>query len=506
MKKRSSPPARPHPDPRRADPQSQERLGLDSHRPADGRDGGLRVRQVLARLRHALRRGAAAIRGVALDLRAPVPGAPRPAGRRLDRAGAARDRPRAEERGPQRPLDGRHPDRDPRLAAPALRPRGHDVLLRNAAPRPCRGASIGPSRSCAPRKTGARATLAAPVDVDRAGAGEEARAGSGARAGSRPPGGAQALGLLPGRLARGRNGRDRATRSRRSWTRAGVLRIVVGRFVIGERSRPGDRLRRRDGVRARRHAGRTNRRSRPDVPPRTPLPALRPRVPRSHAAALFAFNSPLGACPSCQGFGRVIGVDLEKVIPDRTSDALRASGRALEHAGVRVRVRGPLPRRPALLRPDRRPGRAAVGSRAGSPDPGPRRLLRREGVLRLARDQALQDPRSRAAGAVPRVHALRRLPRGAPRARRRSGCAFATARSPSSRTCRCATCRRFFTELELSPAERGPPRVRPGGARVPDPVHERRRPRVPDAVARRRARSRAGRRNGSAWPRPSAAR
>jgi excinuclease ABC subunit A len=32
--------------------------------------------------------------------------------------------------------------------------------------------------------------------------------------------------------------------------------------------------------------------------------------------ALFAFNSPLGACSTCQGFGRVIGIDWEKVIPN----------------------------------------------------------------------------------------------------------------------------------------------------------------------------------------------
>jgi len=31
---------------------------------------------------------------------------------------------------------------------------------------------------------------------------------------------------------------------------------------------------------------------------------------------LFSFNSPLGACPTCQGFGRIIGIDWEKVIPD----------------------------------------------------------------------------------------------------------------------------------------------------------------------------------------------
>ena len=32
--------------------------------------------------------------------------------------------------------------------------------------------------------------------------------------------------------------------------------------------------------------------------------------------ALFSFNSPLGACPLCQGFGRVIGIDPERVVPD----------------------------------------------------------------------------------------------------------------------------------------------------------------------------------------------
>ncbi|HEY0592930.1 MAG TPA: excinuclease ABC subunit UvrA, partial [Thermoanaerobaculia bacterium] len=36
--------------------------------------------------------------------------------------------------------------------------------------------------------------------------------------------------------------------------------------------------------------------------------------PRPH---LFSFNSPLGACEACQGYGRVIGIDIDRVIPDR---------------------------------------------------------------------------------------------------------------------------------------------------------------------------------------------
>ncbi len=33
---------------------------------------------------------------------------------------------------------------------------------------------------------------------------------------------------------------------------------------------------------------------------------------------LFSFNNPLGACPTCRGFGRTIGIDLMRAIPDRT--------------------------------------------------------------------------------------------------------------------------------------------------------------------------------------------
>jgi excinuclease ABC subunit A len=32
---------------------------------------------------------------------------------------------------------------------------------------------------------------------------------------------------------------------------------------------------------------------------------------------LFSFNSPLGACTNCQGYGRIIGIDIDKVIPNR---------------------------------------------------------------------------------------------------------------------------------------------------------------------------------------------
>ncbi len=39
---------------------------------------------------------------------------------------------------------------------------------------------------------------------------------------------------------------------------------------------------------------------------------------RPASPSLFSFNSPLGACPKCRGFGRVIELDWKKIIPDET--------------------------------------------------------------------------------------------------------------------------------------------------------------------------------------------
>ena len=96
---------------------------------------------------------------------------------------------------------------------------------------------------------------------------------------------------------------------------SGTLRMVVGRFVIGEASRPeiasaAETAFSLAGTLEARFDGRVRVFRRglhcPDCA----------REFRDPTPALFAFNSPLGACPACQGFGRVIGVDLEKVIPD----------------------------------------------------------------------------------------------------------------------------------------------------------------------------------------------
>ena len=39
---------------------------------------------------------------------------------------------------------------------------------------------------------------------------------------------------------------------------------------------------------------------------------------REPSPALFSFNHPLGACPSCKGFGRIITIDYQRAIPDRS--------------------------------------------------------------------------------------------------------------------------------------------------------------------------------------------
>jgi excinuclease ABC subunit A len=39
---------------------------------------------------------------------------------------------------------------------------------------------------------------------------------------------------------------------------------------------------------------------------------------RPPSPGLFSFNNPLGACPACRGFGRTIGIDLDRAMPDKS--------------------------------------------------------------------------------------------------------------------------------------------------------------------------------------------
>ncbi|MBK1632910.1 excinuclease ABC subunit A [Thiohalocapsa halophila] len=46
---------------------------------------------------------------------------------------------------------------------------------------------------------------------------------------------------------------------------------------------------------------------------------------RDPQPALFSFNSPLGACDTCRGFGRVIGIDWSLVVPDASKSLLEGA-------------------------------------------------------------------------------------------------------------------------------------------------------------------------------------
>ncbi len=120
-----------HPRARCAHPQPQEPQPRSAARAADRGHRTVRLGKVLADLRHALRRGPAPLRGIAVRLRAAVPVHHGQARRRQHRGALAGDRHRAEGELAQPALDRRHGDRDLRLPASAVRARRHPALSRS---------------------------------------------------------------------------------------------------------------------------------------------------------------------------------------------------------------------------------------------------------------------------------------------------------------------------------------------------------------------------------------
>ncbi|MBI4290881.1 MAG: excinuclease ABC subunit UvrA [Betaproteobacteria bacterium] len=53
------------------------------------------------------------------------------------------------------------------------------------------------------------------------------------------------------------------------------------------------------------------------------------------APSLFSFNSPLGACETCRGFGRVIGIDFGLIVPDETKTLREGAVRPWQTASYR---------------------------------------------------------------------------------------------------------------------------------------------------------------------------
>jgi len=94
------------------------------------------------------------------------------------------------------------------------------------------------------------------------------------------------------------------------------LPLVLGRFRAGEESRARVAATLEDGWKLGAPAveaiGESARRTYgPELSCAACGATFRPPTP-----ALFSFNSPLGACATCEGFGRVIGIDHGRVVPD----------------------------------------------------------------------------------------------------------------------------------------------------------------------------------------------
>ena len=118
-------------DPRRARAQSQECRPGNSARQARRVHRPVRLRQILARVRHHLCRGPAPLRRVALGLCAPVPRDDAEAGRRPDRRPVAGDLDRAEDHVEEPALHRRHRHRDLRLYAPVMGARRRALFARD---------------------------------------------------------------------------------------------------------------------------------------------------------------------------------------------------------------------------------------------------------------------------------------------------------------------------------------------------------------------------------------
>ena len=173
---------------------------------------------------------------------------------------------------------------------------------------------------------------------------------------------------------------------------------------------------------------------------------------------LFSFNSPLGACPECEGFGNVIDIDMELVVPDPQKSLQGRGRRAVEHAGLRARAE-----RTAGAGQRLSTCRSTCRSRSSTPEQLQHRRRRRAGarvrrperLLRLAGEEEVQDAHPRVPEPLAKLSRVPDVPWSAAPARA-AGLAH---RRPEHRRDHGAegrpTPRRFFRELELSEYERG---------------------------------------------------
>jgi excinuclease ABC subunit A len=122
--------------------------------------------------------------------------------------------------------------------------------------------------------------------------------------------------------------------------------------------------------------------------------------------ALFSSNSPIGACPECEGFGRTVELDLEKVIPNPNlsmrqgliapwrTPAYREMGEWMIKLARKRKIRTAISFREMAARGNHR-GRPAQASRVRR-----RSLAGRARLFSLARRSSLQNPRAHPARQV----------------------------------------------------------------------------------------------------------
>src|SRR5437660_6731448 len=135
----------------------------------------------------------------------------------------------------------------------------------------------------------------APPDAPAGGAGKSARGGRKRTRGGRGSG-LEALEVVQDRMRIGGAERGRVLESLEAALRVGRGRVNVHRVDEGDPPAILETWRYSSELRC----------AHCDLSYRTPVPSQ------------FSFNSPLGACESCRGFGRTIGIDYGLVIPDDT--------------------------------------------------------------------------------------------------------------------------------------------------------------------------------------------
>ena len=240
------------------------------------------------------------------------------------------------------------------------------------------------------------------------------------------------------------------------------------------------------------------------VPPGPLVQRLWPDV-RGPVPSLFSFNSPRGACETCQGFGRIVGIDPARVIPDARKTLRERPVAPFNSPSYESALRRPESRLAPPQAAVGRPVERAHATRAQRRLEGLGRLVRSRGPLQVPREEALQGARARPALSLPRLptcpacHGARLRP---------EALAVTVGGKTIAEVCDLTLDELlvFLRGLPLSEAEKSPGLLARRGADRADGDARRNRPRLHHARCERCARSRAGRRSASSWARRSGTR